>query len=57
MKATTLLQLPEGMRLDQSQITENGLVLEVVATHPTSWCPLCVSTIFIDPLPLSANAP
>src|SRR6266516_3055122 len=41
MEGTALLQLPEGMRLDQIQITENGLVLEVVATHPTSCCPLC----------------
>ena len=41
MEGTALLQLPEGMRLDQIQITENGLVIEVVATHPTSRCPLC----------------
>jgi len=41
MEGTALLQLPEGMRLDQIQITENGLVIEVVATHPTSCCPLC----------------
>src|SRR5713226_3982886 len=41
MEGTTLLQLPEGMRLDQIQITENSLVIEVVATHPTSSCPLC----------------
>ncbi len=26
---------------DQIQITENGLVIEVVATSPTSCCPLC----------------
>src|SRR5258708_11248145 len=41
MEGTALLQLPEGMRLDQIQITENGLVIEVVATSPTACCPLC----------------
>lgn len=41
MEGTALLQLPEGMRLEQIQITENGLVIEVIATHPSSCCPLC----------------
>jgi len=41
MEGTTLLQLPEGMQLDQIQITKNGLVIEVIATHPMSYCPLC----------------
>ncbi len=41
MEGTALLQLPEGMLLDQIQIAENGLVIEVVATSPTSCCPLC----------------
>jgi transposase len=41
MEGTALLQLPEGMQVDQIQITENGLVIEVVATAPTSCCPLC----------------
>ena len=41
MEGTALLQLPEGMRLDQIHITENGLVIEVVATSPTACCPLC----------------
>jgi transposase len=41
MEGTLLFQLPEGMRLDQIQITEQGLLLEVVATSPTSCCPLC----------------
>ncbi len=41
MEGTTLLQLPEGMLVDQIHITENGLVIEVVATSPTSCCPLC----------------
>jgi transposase len=41
MEATSLLSLPEGMQIEQIQITENGLVIEVVATSPTSCCPLC----------------
>jgi hypothetical protein len=41
MEETTLLQLPEGMLIDQIQITENGLAIEVVATSPISCCPLC----------------
>ncbi len=41
MEKTPLLPLPEGMLIDQIQITENGLVIAVVATHPTSCCPLC----------------
>ncbi len=41
MEGTALLQLPEGMLVDQIHITENGLVIEVVATSPTSCCPLC----------------
>ncbi|HAT45025.1 MAG TPA: ISL3 family transposase [Ktedonobacter sp.] len=41
MEGTSLLHLPEGMLIDQIQITENGLVIEIVATHPTSCCPLC----------------
>ena len=41
MERTALLQLPEGMLVDQIHITENGLVIEVVATSPTSCCPLC----------------
>src|SRR5438045_285715 len=41
MEETTLLSLPEGMRIEQLQITENGLVIAVAATTPTSCCPLC----------------
>src|SRR2546429_1904988 len=41
MEGSALLHLPEGMLIDQFHITENGLVIEVVATHPTSCCPLC----------------
>jgi transposase len=41
MDGTCLLCLPEGMLIDQIQITENGLVISVVATTPTSCCPSC----------------
>ncbi len=44
MEKTPLLPLPEGMLIDQIQITDNGLVIAVVATHPTSCCPLCSDT-------------
>jgi transposase len=41
MEGTSLLSLPEGMLIEQIQITENGLVIALVAIHPTSCCPLC----------------
>src|SRR5712692_11194819 len=41
MEGTSLLSLPEGMQIEQIQITENGLVIAVVATSSTSCCPLC----------------
>ncbi len=41
MEKTPLLPLPEGMLIDQIQITATGLVIAVVATHPTACCPLC----------------
>ena len=41
MEGTSLLALPEGMQIDQMQITGEGLIITVVATHPTSCCPLC----------------
>ncbi len=41
MKEATLLALPEGMEMAQIQITETGLVVSVIATHPRSCCPLC----------------
>ena len=41
MEGTSLLSLPEGVQIEQIQITENGLVIAVVATSPTSCCPLC----------------
>jgi transposase len=41
MEETSLLSLPEGMLVEQIQITESGLVIDVVAAHPMSCCPLC----------------
>jgi len=41
MEGTSLFSLPEGMQVSQIQITDNGIVVEVVATAPTSCCPLC----------------
>jgi transposase len=41
MEGSPFLPLPEGMLIDQVQITETGLHIAVVATHPTSCCPLC----------------
>ena len=41
MERTPFLPLPEGMLIEQVQITETGLCVAVVATHPTSRCPLC----------------
>jgi len=38
MKEAALLALPEGMQIDQIQITETGLV---VSTSSQSCCPLC----------------
>src|SRR5256712_7874441 len=41
MEGTSLLSLPEGMLIEEIQIPENGLVIGVAATTPTSCCPLC----------------
>jgi transposase len=41
MEGSSLFSLPEGMQVSHIQITENGLVVEVIATAPTSCCPLC----------------
>jgi transposase len=41
MEGTPLLPLPEGMLIDQIQVTKTGLVISVIATHSTSCCPLC----------------
>lgn len=44
MEGTSVFALPEGMQVSQIQITENGIVVDVVATSPTSHCPLCSET-------------
>jgi len=44
MKAAALLALPEGMEIDQIQITERGLVVAVASTTPSSCCPLCLQS-------------
>jgi transposase len=41
MEGSSLFSLLEGMQVSHIQITENGLVVEVIATAPTSCCPLC----------------
>jgi len=41
MEETSLLALPEGMLIEQIQIADNGLVITVEATSPTSCCPCC----------------
>jgi transposase len=41
MEGTSLFSLPERMLAEHIQITENGMVVEVVATSLTSRCPLC----------------
>ncbi len=41
MEATSLLSLPEGMMIEQIQISDNAVTIEVVATTATSCCPLC----------------
>jgi hypothetical protein len=41
MEGASLLALPEGMQIEEIQITENGLVIQIAATTPTSCCPLC----------------
>jgi transposase len=41
MEEASLLSLPEGMRVEHIQITEQGLTIEVKASHPNSCCPLC----------------
>src|SRR5207249_3868786 len=42
MKEAALLALPEGMEIDQIQITQTGLVVSVRSTTPSSCCPLCL---------------
>src|SRR6266576_4374705 len=41
MERASLLALPEGMQIEQIQVTENGLMIQIAATTPTSCCPLC----------------
>lgn len=41
MEEASLFALPEGMRVEHIQITEQGLIIEVEASRPTSCCPLC----------------
>src|SRR5689334_21339281 len=41
MEGASLLALPEGMQIEQIQSTENGLVIQIAAMPPTSYCPLC----------------
>ncbi len=41
MEKTPLLPLPEGMLIEQIQITATGLMISVISTYPTSCCPLC----------------
>src|SRR6266487_5112602 len=41
MESNPLLPLPEGMQIDQIQASENEVSITVIATHPTSCCPLC----------------
>ena len=38
MEGACLLALPEGMQIEQIRITENGLVIQIAATTPTSCC-------------------
>jgi transposase len=44
MEEACLLSLPEGFRVDQIQMTTQGLLIEVIATAATSCCPLCGET-------------
>lgn len=41
MEETLLLPLPQGMLMKQLQAADEHLVITVIATHPTSCCPLC----------------
>src|SRR5437588_7618865 len=41
MECNPLLPLPQGMQIDQIQASQNEVSITVIATHPTSCCPLC----------------
>nr|WP_220207094.1 transposase family protein [Reticulibacter mediterranei] len=38
---TSLLSLPEGMQIEHIQATSTCISVSVIATHPSSCCPLC----------------
>src|SRR5260221_14440779 len=42
MERTPLLPLPEGTLIDQIQDAETRVIVTVMATSPTSCCPLCL---------------
>ena len=44
MEEARLFSLPEGFRVDQIQITPQGLLIAVIATAETACCPLCGET-------------
>src|SRR2546421_4277415 len=44
MEEASLFALPEGMCVENIQITEQGLIIEIEASYPTSCCPLCTQT-------------
>ncbi|GHO63934.1 transposase [Ktedonobacter sp. SOSP1-52] len=41
MESNPLLPLPQGMHIEHIQTSENEVQITVIATHPTSCCPLC----------------
>jgi transposase len=41
MESNPLLPLPEGMQIEQIQVSQNEVNITVIATHPTCCCPLC----------------
>jgi transposase len=41
MESNPLLPLPQGMQIEHIQTSENEVQITVIATHPTSCCPLC----------------
>jgi transposase len=41
MDGTSLFALPEGMRIEQIQITQDGVVVDIETTSPRACCPLC----------------
>jgi len=41
MESNPLLPLPEGVQIDQIQVSKNEVNITVIATHLTCCCPLC----------------